>query len=706
MGNTVSQKQVVENFKPSSSSSSSSSLKRDFNAEVQTRPNSFESNESSSIAREKLKERKRKNNIGKSKSTQSDSGGNKKEKDLPVEMVLKNTPHAQMVTSPEIASANRKGNGNLNRKLSGKFKKKNNRSSSSSKKRENIERRDDVLSSPTFIRDDQVQVNLAMADLMAYLQVVANNSNNLPLTRRDDPELTHMVTNLTSEEYARKSAAFIPADVRVIGGSFLKYGNVWDLPTSEEFVASDGAQEPGRSYGGACSNSMLKVLYDAASEAADAAQSHDVDDNLFDDDDDESMATMLFTRNETFASLDMYGQSNPSILTWAELLRKMKDEINEVEYPQAPTINATRKFDLNTPFSLVPETFDKSSGKRRSLLIGCNYHGTEGAELKASHDDVCSMKDYIVNVHGFSENDNMMTILLDGNNSEYKSPTFLNIVEAFKSLSEQSQPGDAVFIQFSGHGGRILDSPINNNVESYDEIIAPTDCEMSGIIRDTLIFKTLLAPMRYGVHVTIIIDCCDTGMVLDLPYSWSTRADRIDAVARMTQSDNFSFVRFLKVIKTLYESCTFTQLGNTVGTALGQQPGIVDSSDEDGTGTAATNQSRDAIERSLTEDIQKDSGSLFPSMCSSRNTGIEKCGNNNIVENERDALTLIEKMLGCNFLVHDLDDDMLLSDEETCANNTFGEENTAINMTFDSISDDAYNNNKRPARRRRSRRKR
>jgi hypothetical protein len=312
-----------------------------------------------------------------------------------------------------------------------------------------------------------------------------------------------------------------------------------------------------------------------------------------------------------------------------------------------------------------------------------------------------------VNVHGFSENDNMMTILLDGNNSgEYKSPTFLNIVEAFKSLSEQSQPGDAVFIQFSGHGGRILDSPINNNVESYDEIIAPTDCEMSGIIRDTLIFKTLLAPMRYGVHVTIIIDCCDTGMVLDLPYSWSTRVDRIDAVAKMTQSDNFSFVRFLKVIKTLYESCTFTQLGNTVGTALGQQPGIVDSSDEDGTGTAATNQSRDAIERSLTEDIQKDSGSLFPSMCSSRNTGIEKCGNNNIVENERDALTLIEKMLGCNFLVHDLDDDMLLSDEETCANNTFGEENTAINMTFDSISDDAYNNNKRPARRRRSRRKR
>jgi hypothetical protein len=83
------------------------------------------------------------------------------------------------------------------------------------------------------IADDQIHVNMAMADLMAYLQVVANNSNNLPLTRRDDPELDRTVSTLSSEEYARKSAAFIPADVRVIGGTFTRYGRVWDLPTSE-----------------------------------------------------------------------------------------------------------------------------------------------------------------------------------------------------------------------------------------------------------------------------------------------------------------------------------------------------------------------------------------------------------------------------------------------------------------------------------------
>lgn len=87
--------------------------------------------------------------------------------------------------------------------------------------------------SSSHITDDQVHVNLAMADLMAYLQVVATNSQNLPMTRRDDPDLQKTISSITSEEYARKSAAFIPADVRVIAGSFAKYGRVWDLPTSE-----------------------------------------------------------------------------------------------------------------------------------------------------------------------------------------------------------------------------------------------------------------------------------------------------------------------------------------------------------------------------------------------------------------------------------------------------------------------------------------
>jgi hypothetical protein len=37
-------------------------------------------------------------------------------------------------------------------------------------------------------------------------------------------------------------------------------------------------------------------------------------------------------------------------------------------------------------------------------------------------------------------------------------------------------------------------------------------------------------------------------------------------------NEEFSFVRFLKVVKTLYETSTFTQLGKTVGSALAPTP--------------------------------------------------------------------------------------------------------------------------------------
>lgn len=139
---------------------------------------------------------------------------------------------------------------------------------------------------------------------------------------------------------------------------------------------------------------MLKVLYDAANEAADAGQSMENTDGLFDDDDDEEATlsgTPGFTRNNTFASLDN-DHGNPSTVSWSILMKKMKAEIKDIEYAQVPTLTSTRKIDLNQPFSLVPESFDPKTCKRRSLLVGCNYKHLNGAQLKASHDDVRSMK--------------------------------------------------------------------------------------------------------------------------------------------------------------------------------------------------------------------------------------------------------------------------------------------------------------------------
>ncbi|KAL7559512.1 hypothetical protein ACA910_010323 [Epithemia clementina (nom. ined.)] len=534
---------------------------------------------------------------------------------------------------------------------------------------------------PNLAPEDQVHVNLAMADLMAYLQVVANNSNHLPLTRRDDPELDRSVSQLTPEDYARKSAAFVPADVRVIGGVFTRYGRVWDLPTSQEYNASDGAHEPGRSYGGACANALLKVVYDAASEVADVAQNDAAAASLFEDDDDFDGDNFSITQKSVKSgfSLDCT-QPNPTTISWAELLRKMKAEMKEIEYAQYPKITTTRKIDLSKPFSLVPEDFDFGTGQKRALLIGCNYSHMEDASLKASHDDVRSMKDYIVNVHGFSESEDLMTVLLD--DGEHKHPTFRNITESFKALSEEAQPGDAVFVQFSGHGGRILDTDVEDS--SYDEVIVPSDYTQSGLIRDTLIFKTLLAPMRYGVTVTIVMDCCDNGMLVELPYAWSTKSDRQqrDSVPKLAINEDFSFVRFLKVVKTLYESSTFTQLGKTVGHALNGE-------NEDEFGPETDFESVHDKETAMDVSQDKSLFEIFAKACSMSSKAEKRRKNGMMTPKEN----MFDQLLNsCSVFAPDEGE---ITDEDTLRTDTEGgysyDETTAHeghNRSFDSITDE------------------
>jgi hypothetical protein len=309
----------------------------------------------------------------------------------------------------------------------------------------------------------------------------------------------------------------------------------------------------------------------------------------------------------------------------------------------------------------------------------------------------------------------MMTILLD--DDEHKHPTFHNITEAFKALSEQSQPGDAVFIQFSGHGGRVLDAPDDAEAESYDEVIAPSDYKNNGLIRDTLIFKTLLAPMRYGVTVTILFDACDTGVMLDLPYAWSTRADRPGSVVKMTQNDDFSFVRFLKVVKTLYESSTFTQLGRTVGSALHQpQPGpkgpdeadtcdYTDSSrngDDENTRTEAQANAEPSFMNMFAEcgspedeEIDKEETKEKKPKKKNRDTGTV------CTRDSRISSSLLEQVMNCT-LGQEADE---VSDEDTYKSQGSYDDNDFGDSTFDSMTDDENESSKRGNRGRSRRRK-
>ena len=127
-----------------------------------------------------------------------------------------------------------------------------------------------------------------------------------------------------------------------------------------------------------------------------------------------------------------------------------------------------------------------------------------------------NIKKFLVEKKGFKESE--MLILMD--DGRHHSPTKKNIVEAFKKIAEYSKAGDAVFIHYSGHGGRVRDTS-GDEEDGYDETLIPVDFRQAGQIVDDDILKILVIPFKAGVTVTVLMDCCHSGTVLDLPYRFS-----------------------------------------------------------------------------------------------------------------------------------------------------------------------------------------
>jgi metacaspase-1 len=128
-------------------------------------------------------------------------------------------------------------------------------------------------------------------------------------------------------------------------------------------------------------------------------------------------------------------------MSWVDTLKQMRQVLKEMGYSQTPTLSSSRMFNPQSPMTIVPP----NSGRRRALLIGINYVGQKG-ELTACHNDCNNVQEYLVNVHGFREEE-MLVLMDDG---VHQMPTKKNIEDGMILLTKYSQPGDVVFVSFSG----------------------------------------------------------------------------------------------------------------------------------------------------------------------------------------------------------------------------------------------------------------
>ncbi|KAI4130606.1 MAG: hypothetical protein LQ347_003314 [Umbilicaria vellea] len=181
--------------------------------------------------------------------------------------------------------------------------------------------------------------------------------------------------------------------------------------------------------------------------------------------------------------------------------------------------------------------------RRKALLIGINYYGTNH-ELKGCINDAFNMKDYLVRDRGYSPAQHDMVMLTDApeNRGTPFFPTGANMMAAFQWLVTGNNPGDSVFLSYSGHGGQVKD-PDGDRDSGFDDTICPLDFTTHGqITSDTacalsalpsFLHKVLVSPMIPNARLTILFDCCHSGSAVELPYVY-----RPDSEGQVNLIDN------------------------------------------------------------------------------------------------------------------------------------------------------------------------
>ncbi|ODV59703.1 caspase family protein, partial [Ascoidea rubescens DSM 1968] len=157
--------------------------------------------------------------------------------------------------------------------------------------------------------------------------------------------------------------------------------------------------------------------------------------------------------------------------------------------------------------------------KKKALLIGVNYYNTRNA-LKGCINDVNNISNFLVKHYNFKYQD--MVILTDNNSNLMNIPIKSNILRAMNWLVKDAQPNDSLFFHFSGHGGRTPDLD-GDEEDGFGQCIYPLDFKRNGHIADNQMHKIMVKPLKQGVKLTAIFDCCHSGTALNLPYVYSSK---------------------------------------------------------------------------------------------------------------------------------------------------------------------------------------
>lgn len=151
--------------------------------------------------------------------------------------------------------------------------------------------------------------------------------------------------------------------------------------------------------------------------------------------------------------------------------------------------------------------------KGRAVLFGLNYARDPGAALQGCINDVNNMARFL------TDRLRMQCDVYTDDATPYDT-TFNGMVARLMDVALQSHAEDLdfVWIHYSGHGSYVSDRS-GDELDGRDECLVPSDFRTRGVISDDLL-NVLLRRFNPRTRVVCVFDCCHSGTIADVKYSW------------------------------------------------------------------------------------------------------------------------------------------------------------------------------------------
>jgi hypothetical protein len=150
-------------------------------------------------------------------------------------------------------------------------------------------------------------------------------------------------------------------------------------------------------------------------------------------------------------------------------------------------------------------------GTKKALCIGINYIGSSD-ELHGCINDAMNLRNLLMSAYNVPSTN--ITLLTDGPSSLPLFKPYKSIItEYMKQLVKGAKKGDTLFISFSGHGSII---------KGTEDSIYPLDYQKNGVIDNLQLHSLLVATLPVGVTLVGLMDCCQSGTLFNLPYTYQS----------------------------------------------------------------------------------------------------------------------------------------------------------------------------------------